>query len=198
LVTVGVTGHRAGRLANVELGALQARLGKTFEALAGLTPGVPRLATSLAEGVDRLAAEAALELGYELLCPLPFAADDYERDFSDPASVAAFRRLLASAAQVTTMALPAGAERASGYTAAGRAVLTASDVLVAVWDGEPARGEGGTGQMVEEASARALPVVWLGVDPPHALRLRPSGGEAWLPVEAPELAGSLGDLPWRR
>ena len=35
------------------------------------------------------------------------------------------------------------------------------DVLLAIWDGEPARGEGGTGQIVAEAIEAGLPVVWV-------------------------------------
>jgi hypothetical protein len=37
-----------------------------------------------------------------------------------------------------------------------------SDVLLAVWDGQPARGPGGTGDVVAYARARGTPVevVW--------------------------------------
>ena len=47
------------------------------------------------------------------------------------------------------------------YEAVGRAVLNQSDLLLAVWDGEPEQGRGGTGAVVEEALQRGIPVVWV-------------------------------------
>ncbi len=173
---LGVTGHRHLRAADA--GILRLRLEDVLRLAAGKNRK-PCLATSLAEGADRLVAEVALELGYTLCCPLPFPASDYERDFANAESVEAFRRLLARAAQVTTVQLPAGATREAGYVAAGRAMLAASRVLVALWDGEPPRGEGGTGQMVTEALECGVPVVWLTVAPPHEPRVRLPGEAEW-------------------
>ena len=50
---------------------------------------------------------------------------------------------------------------AQELTAAGHAVLEQSDVLIAVWDGAPARGRGGTAAMVVEAWRRRVPVLHL-------------------------------------
>lgn len=56
------------------------------------------LVSALAEGSDRIAADAALKLGYRLDAPLPFAQDEYLNDFKhkppedkkhDPAAIAA-------------------------------------------------------------------------------------------------------------
>ena len=41
---------------------------------------------------------------------------------------------------------------------AGRLMLDKADELYAVWGGKPARGYGGTGDVVAEARARGLPV----------------------------------------
>ncbi len=38
-------------------------------------------------------------------------------------------------------------------------MLAQSDILVAVWDGKPADGRGGTGQIVDEAARRGVPIV---------------------------------------
>jgi len=48
------------------------------------------------------------------------------------------------------------------YLAAGCRVVDMSDVLLAVWDGQPARGKGGTGNIVEYARSRAtrVEIVW--------------------------------------
>src|SRR5207245_181823 len=36
-----------------------------------------------------------------------------------------------------------------------------TDLLIALWDGEEAKGIGGTGQIVREALQRGIPVVWV-------------------------------------
>src|SRR6185312_2924144 len=41
-----------------------------------------RAISPLAEGADRLFAQEALGLGFELDCPLPFAQPEYEKDFA--------------------------------------------------------------------------------------------------------------------
>ena len=77
-LAVGITGHRGGNGADIA-----AVLAQVFteieEALAaerlaapGLTLHPTRLHTLLAYGVDQLAAEAASELGWEIVAPLPF------------------------------------------------------------------------------------------------------------------------------
>lgn len=49
--------------------------------------------------------------------------------------------------------------RDAAYEAVGRLVLEQSDILLALWDGDPARGRGGTSRIVAEAVARHLPVI---------------------------------------
>jgi hypothetical protein len=44
-------------------------------------PPLLSLLSPLARGADRLAAEAALDLGYALHVPMPFTQQDYEKDF---------------------------------------------------------------------------------------------------------------------
>ncbi len=136
----------------------------------------------LAEGTDRLVAEAALAVGAELTCPLPLPVDEYERDFTSAKSVAAFRRLLAEARDVAVVG-EAGStpdERNAAYVAAGREMLVRADLLVAVWDGLPSRGEGGTAQIVAEAQDLGVPVVWIRADAPHDVGLLPAAAdESW-------------------
>ncbi len=45
------------------------------------------------------------------------------------------------------------------YLDAGLVLLDRADTLIAVWDGQQARGTGGTGEVVEEARARGIAVV---------------------------------------
>ena len=50
---------------------------------------------------------------------------------------------------------------AEAHMDASEAMLKRADVLLAVWDGEPARGYGGTADVVAEAKREGLPVVVL-------------------------------------
>jgi hypothetical protein len=48
------------------------------------------------------------------------------------------------------------------YVAANERMLASVEMLVAVWDGVPAQGKGGTADVVEQARASGVPieVVW--------------------------------------
>src|SRR5260221_12639223 len=52
-------------------------------------------------------------------------------------------------------------EESDAYLAAGKLIVELCDVLVAVWDGEPAAGKGGTADVVAVALASGRPVIWL-------------------------------------
>jgi hypothetical protein len=119
-----------------------------------------QIVTALAEGSDRIIAEVGLALGASLECLLPFAASEYAHDFANAKSRATFQALLARASSVLELAGSRNDEGAA-YEAVGRAVLARSDVLIAVWNGDGAAGRGGTAQMVAEAGARDLPVIWI-------------------------------------
>lgn len=118
----------------------------------------PRLEvwSSLAEGADRLVIEAvrACDPAARLVAILPLVPDEYRDDFVTAESAAEFDHLLAIADDTRVTGPDESGSRTSAYARAGRAIVDAVDVLVAVWDGEPARGEGGTAEVV--AAARAL------------------------------------------
>src|SRR5439155_13897621 len=151
---VGVTGHRV--LAEIE--KIEAGIEEALRCLEAGYPGRPLLLiTSLAEGADRLAARRVLlRRGGRLIVPLPLPVDEYLRDFS-AASGEEFQRLLATAEE--TVALPPAANRDAAYEAAGKYVVDRCEALIAVWDGQPAQGRGGTGEMVALARAKSKPVL---------------------------------------
>ena len=127
--------------------------------------GEPRFVfvSALADGADQIAAEAALELGFSLQAVLPFARDEYRRDFKRADAAARFDALVGKAQ--TVLELPgARTSEPEAYMMAGRATVAHCDVLVAVWDGLPARGRGGTAEVVQLAIKRGSPVVHLPVD----------------------------------
>lgn len=199
-IAVGVTGHRLSRLADVDLAGLRSRIDNALAAIAAAMPnGRFRLVGSLAEGADTIAVDAALALGWQVDTVLPFMREEYARDFDDAATRGLGARLAASA---NVLELPGSRHEAGGeaaaYERAGRVVLTQSDLLLAVWDGEPARGRGGAAQIVAEAVAHAVPVLVLHPEPTHApvlmwsgLNAHDSGPEALDTVAK----GGVGDLP---
>jgi hypothetical protein len=153
-VRVGVTGHRF----LAEVGKLRAALERALDMIAAAFPGRALVAVSpLAEGADRLVAHAVLDRGGALQVVLPLPVEDYATDFAGEQSQAEFRRLLGEADEV--MVLPPTDTRDEAYEQVGRRVLDASEVLIALYDGRPAQGRGGTAQIVEEALARGMPVL---------------------------------------
>jgi hypothetical protein len=137
-------------------------------------PPILRAITLLAEGVDRIFADQALGLGYELCCPMPFAQAEYENDFvapraSEHRSLGRFRELLNRArdrSRLTAFELDGtGGRREEAYAAARRIVLNQSDLLVVVRDGGDA--EGAAVQMLHDALRHSVPVLWIDAPPPH-------------------------------
>ena len=160
---VGVTGHRAladpQRVAgevDVLLDRLAADGDVTFVAV-----------SSLAEGADRIVARQVLARpGGRLVALLPFEPVDYILDFADAASVQEFTDLLGAADenQVILGSPTDDWTREAAYERAGHAVLDRSDLLVALWDGQPAQGRGGTAEVVSEARLIGKPVEVIAVE----------------------------------
>jgi hypothetical protein len=128
------------------------------------------IVSSLAEGSDRIVAEAGLEAGYTLEALLPFARSEYQRDFETDDSRAAFATLLGRATAVFELN-GAADERPRAYEAAGFVMLANVDLLIAIWDGEKAAGVGGTAQIVGRALADGVPVIRLDPQNPDVVEL---------------------------
>jgi hypothetical protein len=110
--------------------------------------------SSLAKGADQLFARVVLELGGNLEAVLPFAG--YDGTFEDPQDQTSFRELLARCYVVTTLTFTDTKEQS--YLLAGEFVADNSDLLIAVWNGKPAAGLGGTGDIVSYALNAGRPV----------------------------------------
>lgn len=80
----------------------------------------------------------------------------YNETFTD-SDLARFRELIGGAELVETLGHPEPTEEA--FLDAGHRVADVCEILVAVWDGEPARGLGGTADVVDYAKAVGLDVV---------------------------------------
>ncbi len=148
--TVGISGHQKAPDCVWRL------LTQRLAVLLGTPPF--RGVSSLAAGADQRFAECVLELGGDLLVVVPSAK--YGDSFAEPQQEAEFERLLALAAETEQMEYGEPSEEA--YLAAGKRVVDLSDILVAVWDGQPAQGKGGTADVVAYARQQGKPVevIW--------------------------------------
>jgi hypothetical protein len=114
--------------------------------------------SSLAVGADQLFASLVLKYGGQLEVILP--SHEYEKTFSQGADLKRFRWLLKKAASVKTLDFPEPCEEA--FLMAGRKVVETAELLLAIWDGEPARGTGGTADIVSYAHKRGtnVQIIW--------------------------------------
>jgi hypothetical protein len=177
VLSVGVTGHRIDALDPKGLAALRGRIRSALQLIAAagndtfereracFAPDRPRLnfLSPLADGADQIAAEVALELGWELHAVLPFARDKYRELLSGEEAATRFDALMARSG--CTLELPGDpADELDAYVMTGRATVAHCDLLMAVWDGLPPRGRGGTGEVVELAVVNGTPVIHVPVD----------------------------------
>jgi hypothetical protein len=178
---VGVSGHRSPpKLPPEAIAGVRTSVDYILKTIADATrqaaselSGKPvelTVVSALAEGSDRIVAEAGLASGYSLQAILPFARAEYLPDFSgSPASAAAFADLLGRSFSVFEIDGDTG-ERPRAYEAAGIVMLANVDVLIAVWDGNAAGGTGGTAHVVSRAIADGIPVIRINPENPADLQ----------------------------
>jgi hypothetical protein len=159
-LVVAVTGHR-------ELGADDIpRYGAEIRLILGELkkkyPSTPLLLLSgLAEGADRIAVRVAREkeIAVPYVAILPMPEDLYRTEFTTEASDREFQDLLDNAARCITLPLAPGATRdavqlpgdarSHQYRLLGEYLVRYSQILIAVWDQDRARKEGGTTDVVD-------------------------------------------------
>jgi uncharacterized membrane protein YfcA len=183
VVTVGFAGHRAIE----DPAGADALLSRAFavvgEALAAL-PSQPldageealgqaydgeqraRLLTGAAPGADRLAIAQWRKGRYgEIHALFPFRDPATSTPLTDDPEHATVEdrvedlSIFAASSGIDAVAL--GIERNRAHSEIGRWIVRHCDLLVALWNGAPAQGLGGTGDTVRRALERGLPVVWV-------------------------------------
>jgi hypothetical protein len=149
---VGFTGHR--QLRDVE--GVERVLREVLSGL-GAEKGVEWLAlSSVAAGSDLVFARSALALGLGWEAVLPLPAAEFRRDFVEQAWPEV-ERLLAKAEHVRVIS--ERGLREDAYLDGGMETVNHSDLLLAVWDGEPSRGRGGTAEIVAYARELRRPLI---------------------------------------
>jgi hypothetical protein len=150
---IGITGHQnipAGALLGIEERIRGILLPHRARGLAGIG--------SLAAGADQLFARCVLDLGGSLEVVLP--CEGYETTFASTAERRCYEAILTAATTVGRLPYPEPSEEA--FMAAGTVVADRCELLIAVWDGLPAEGLGGSADVVRYARGigREVTIVW--------------------------------------
>jgi len=196
-VRIGVTGHRSlpqdpvfrQRIVEV-VDRIKADYSKVVTVPLAFT-----VVTPLAEGADQVVASAVMKvLGSRLRAVIPLALPDYMADFTSEETKRTFSELLAqdpNPVYLRTVLLDGDRTqenvrkaRNSAYREAGEYVVRNCDVLIAIWDREPAKGEGGTAEIIRFAEVRKIPVYIITVGPPYSVEVRPGAGVTYEGLDA--------------
>jgi len=177
VIAVGVTGHRSDSLPAKSVDTLRQTIRDVLQSAADaahsllererdcFAPGPPRLrfVSPVADGADQIAAEVALDLGWELYAILPFERSAYRESLASDDARKRFDELLDRS--VSLLELPGDpADGLDAYVMTGRATVAHCDILIAVWDGRPPRGRGGTGEVVQFALSRGTAIIHVPID----------------------------------
>lgn len=155
-IRVGVSGHRFLS----DLDKLTTSLEKAYETLQKKFPNSCfQILSPLAEGADRLAASIFLQHSAELVAILPMPKEEYLYSFSSQESCNDFETYLLKAGEI--IQLTSQPDHQLAYQALGLFLLETCDILIIIWDGLSAQGNGGTGEIADEARRRNIPMIWI-------------------------------------
>lgn len=148
---VGLTGHQ--RMSAATQIAVTQRISEELTRFSPCT-GI----CSLAAGADQLFADAVLQTSNQLAVVVP--SDQYETTFEQVDDLEHYRSLLGQAVSVVQLDHDRPTEEA--FFEAGKEVVRQSDLLLAVWDSQPAAGVGGTADVVSFAreQGKQVVVIW--------------------------------------
>lgn len=148
---VGFAGHR-----NIDNPKVVAQ--SICMALDRLTVKCGRLAaiSSVAAGSDTFFVEEVARRTLPFLLVLPFPKARFQKDFR-PADWQRVEPLIAQAIHVEEVRDPESDQEA--YMETGTRIADKADVMIAVWDGKPSAGLGGTGDVVAYSRELAKPLI---------------------------------------
>lgn len=112
--------------------------------------------SSLAVGADQVFAETALVHGGGHVAVIP-SYETYHTYF-DGSDLDEYYRLLGRSKRVIKVS---GKTDEVAFRKAGERVVRAADLMILVWDGEPARGEGGSGDIAAYAEKKRTKMILL-------------------------------------
>jgi hypothetical protein len=142
---IGITGHQERE--GIEWPWVRSRIDRFLSGKAQLFGY-----SSLAAGTDQVFADVVLDRGGKLIAVVPMA--DYASHFEGD-SLEHYQKLLDVS---DVIELKSTKQNSRAFLDAGKWVVREAEHLIAVWDGEPAEGAGGTGDIVTYALSLGRPV----------------------------------------
>jgi hypothetical protein len=149
MTRLGITGHQWRP--EIDWNWVEEEIDGAFVELAN----VDLAYSSLAVGADQIFADVALRRGVKVVAVIPLV--DYER-FFEGSGRETYDRLLLSAEKIE---LRGDSDPQKAFFEAGRYIVDHVDRLIAVWDGKPAQGVGGTADIVSYAETSRRPTLHL-------------------------------------
>jgi hypothetical protein len=162
--TIGFSGHRVLKNEDEIAAIIADQLQKIRADVVGELAAI----SSIAVGGDTVFAEQVWNAGIKWIALLPFPEDEFKKDakFGDEPESVWMKRWERSKesldkAVVTDIWSPVRDEKS--YKDVGINMVDECDILIAVWDGQKAKGPGGTAEIVAYARAQRIPkpVVWI-------------------------------------
>jgi len=142
---IGISGHR--KLANPN--RVRQKVQKFLKVQTFLHPKIIAI-SGMAEGADTIFAEEALKLEIPLRIILPFPLEYYKTTFSDDTAREMLNKLF-NMSKSTSSILNTQPEntdiRRQAYLDCGKKIAEESDIMLLVYDGQTAKGKGGTGDI---------------------------------------------------
>jgi hypothetical protein len=154
VLAVGFTGHRKVPYETKSRQVIRDFLAQQKESHRGVMYGI----SSAAAGGDQLFAESCIELNIPLRILLPRPAEQFRADFDD-ATWERTARIIENAISVEVTGRHEA--RNEQYYDCGIQTVAESQLLIALWDGEPSRGIGGTQEIVSYARKTGHPIAWI-------------------------------------
>lgn len=153
-VKIGVTGH-------LSLGNTSMIEKSLYQVLSTISKRRPNELTCfyspLSPGADLLSARIALDCSIPLFVIIPFTQDKYLQSFSIKD-----RELFLQFVQRAEGIINLSKEKQDNtYQMLGDYLVENMDYLIAFWDGQEARGPGGTGEVVNNFRQSHKPLAWI-------------------------------------
>ena len=150
-IVIGIVGHR--NVSSCDCTKLHVAVKEYIENLKIKYPCTDFvMLNSLAIGADTICAEVAGELGMEIICPLPFSEEEYEKDFVGD-DLIKFKELISKCKKKFVVDSTVQ-DKDRGYSSAGTYIADNCNILIAIWDGVYTGLISGTSHTVKERKDR--------------------------------------------
>ncbi len=168
-IHIGVTGHRKNineELISEKTRYILKKLDNYLNCKLCKTPYYFTVISPLAEGADCIVADEVLKWKksvkkeknrLDVILPLP--EQEYIKDFTTKESRNKFYRLIAHSNSKKTLKNCKSREEAYEYT--GHYTVNNCDFLIAIWNGKPAVGKGGTAEIIDYAKRTNKHLFWI-------------------------------------